>query len=91
LTRTTLPKDIRGGRAYTSDGRLYGRFAVGHGLQHELRVLNNTTGAWTPVPSNLPTSAEADSAYLFGADGNELVYRVGSGNVRLMWARPGGR
>jgi hypothetical protein len=91
LTRTTLPKDIRGGRAYTSDGRLYGRFAVGDGPQHELRVLNNTTGAWTSVPSNLPRSAEADSTYLFGADGNELVYRVGYGNVRLIWARPGGQ
>ena len=82
LSRTTLPKNIRGGRAYTSDGQLYGRFATGDWPQHELRVLNTATGAWTPVQSNLPPDTEA--AYLFGSHGNDLVYRVGRGNVRLL-------
>ena len=34
-------------------------------------------------------AAESDGAFLLGADGEHLVYRVGYGNVRLFWVRPG--
>jgi hypothetical protein len=38
----------------------------------------------------LPEAARAEGVFLLGADGDDLVYRVGHGYVRLLSIRPGG-
>jgi hypothetical protein len=89
LNRTVIPKRIADGRAYTSDGRLYVRFRVARSQRPELRVLDRATGDWLRVAANVPEAAEEEGAFLLGADGRELVYRVGYGNVRLHRVKPG--
>jgi len=74
-------------RAFASNGRLYAQFPIKDQIiRTELRVLERGTGKWIPVRANLPDQV---AAFLLGADGDELVYRVhGGGNVQLIWARP---
>ena len=88
ICRTVIPSDTSFGRAYTSDGRFYVRLREKRS-RPELRVLDVSDGTWKPLPANLPEPTELDGAFLLGADGEELVYRVGHGNTRLIWARPG--
>ena len=88
IRRTVIPNDTSYGRAYTSDGRFYVKRRE-KGSRPELRVLDLSNGTWQPLPANLPESIEFDRALLLGSDGEELVYRVGHGNIRLVWARPG--
>ena len=88
IRRTVIPGETSHGRAYTSDGRLYVRM-LGNGAGAELRVLEGSDGTWKTLPDNLPDRAELDGAFLLAADGINLVYRVGHGNTRLIWARPG--
>jgi hypothetical protein len=90
IRRTVVADGMSLGQAYTSDGRFYVR-TRGTGTFPELRVLNLSDGTWTTLPANLPERAEFDRAFLLGADGEDLVYRIGYGNVRLMWARPGAK
>jgi hypothetical protein len=90
MRRSLLPGHMEMGRAYAGDGRLYGRFLV-EGRSPELRVFDASAGTWTPVSANLPEREEFDRAMLLGADGEDLVYRLGPGNVRLFWARPSAR
>ena len=86
LTRTVLPRDLFGGKAYTASGRFYARHRTGT-TTRELRVLDTKTGTWTTVPDNLP--AELTSrGLLLGAHGDELVYQFGPGNLRLIYAKP---
>jgi hypothetical protein len=80
LSRTVLPDRLDMGRAYTQDGVLYAWFP-----DRQLRRLETKTGKWTIVRTNLPERIEYP--FLFGADGQELVYRVAPGNVRLIFAR----
>jgi hypothetical protein len=84
LSRTSLRGVQPIGRGFASDGRLYGQFRAGAGT--ELRVLDTQSGIWKPVRTNLP---ERTSAFLLGANGKDLVYRLNqSGHVQLIWARP---
>jgi YD repeat-containing protein len=86
ISRTVLP-DLGGmGRAYTSDGKLYAQFLSTDRRRPVLRRLDRTTGQWSPVATNLPEGVELP--FLLGADGKDLVFRVGPGNVRLLYARP---
>jgi YD repeat-containing protein len=86
LSRTVLP-DLSGtGRAYTADGTLYAQFLLSDKRPTELRRLDNTTGQWTAVSTNLPPHEHVP--FLLGADGRDLTFRVGPGNVRLLFARP---
>jgi hypothetical protein len=81
LSRTPLP-DISGtGRAYTSDGLLYWQSS-----DRQLRKLDTNTGKWTPVAVRLPEHERVP--FLLGADGKNLVYRLGPGNVRLLYVTP---
>ena len=89
IVSRTIISTSRSGRAYTSDGRLYCRFRTNDKRYSELRVLDTASGNWFTVSANLPAAAESDGAFLLGADGAHLVYRVGYGNVRLLWVRPG--
>ena len=89
LSRTVIPSHIPNGRAYTSDGRLFGRFRIEGKQRPELRMLDTRTREWRPMPANLPESVEFEGAFLLGSDGSNLVYQVGYGNVRLLWVRPG--
>jgi hypothetical protein len=88
IRRTVIPDDTSFGRAYTSDGRFYVRVRE-KGSRPELRVFEPSHGTWKPVSENLPERIDLDGTLLLGADGEELVYRVGHGNTRLVWARPG--
>jgi hypothetical protein len=74
-------------RAFNGKGKLYAQFRTdSRAAPTELRVLDTGTGEWLPVRANLP---EQISAFLLGAEGDQLVYRVNrGGNVRLIWARP---
>jgi hypothetical protein len=75
------------GRAFDSNGRLYAQFSAGgRDGQTVLKVLDKRTGEWISARTNLPGQM---SAFLLGADGDELVYRVNrGGNVHLLWAKP---
>jgi hypothetical protein len=88
IRRTVIPGNTSFGRAYTSDGRFYVRLRE-TGSRPELRVLDLADATWKPLSANLPEPIELDGALLLGADGEELVYRVGHGNTRLVWAQPG--
>lgn len=77
LTRNIIPSYSDMGRAYTSDGALY-RVDSGR-----LSRLDSATGKWIPAAAKPP-----DRALLFGADGDDLVFRMGPGNVRLLYVRP---
>jgi hypothetical protein len=88
LSRTALPRDRGLGRAFTADGRLYARFPGEKRDSLELRVLDTVTGTWTSVADNLPERERAPGL-LLGADGNDLVYKMGPGMVRLLRVRPG--
>ena len=88
IRRTVIPNDTSFGRAYTSDGRFYVRVRE-KGSRPELRVLDPSDATWKRLSENLPDRIEFDRALLLGADGEELVYRVGHGNTHLIWARPG--
>ena len=88
LQRTLLMETPRlYSRGYAGTGQLYAQFPVNQETQEfALRMLDKATGKWTPVQSNLPAGT---SAFLLGADGEDLVYRLnGGGNVHLIWARP---
>jgi YD repeat-containing protein len=86
LVSRTAVGDMQGmGRGFTSDGRLYAQFRGTAGII-ELRVLDVPSGLWKPARTNLP---ERMSAFLLGADGKDLVYRINqAGSVHLIWARP---
>jgi hypothetical protein len=72
-------------RAYDGKGHLYAQFPNGDNHK-ELRRLDTRDGQWVPVRANLPDDV---SAFLLGADGDQLVYRVNrGGHVRLIWAKP---
>ena len=90
LSRTPLSDRLSLGRAFTADGRLYARFARQKGQTPELRVLDTATAKWTAAADNLP-ERERSAAFLLGADGNDLVYRVGHGMVRLLRVPPRAR
>jgi len=88
LRRIPLPsKHGLYSRAFAGNGRLYAQFPVHDGAEAtELKVLETATGNWTPLRSNLPGDA---AAYLLGAEGDDLVYRLNrGGNMHLVWARP---
>jgi hypothetical protein len=87
LTRTVLPRRLYGGKAYTASGRLYARHRS-TGTGHELKVLDTAIGTWTTVADNLPAELRSNGL-LLGANGDELVYQFGPGNLRLMYAKPG--
>ncbi len=101
INRTVLARDFAPlGRAFTrsSDGRLYsydwlekadGKKARPANSKRVLRVLDTGSGTWQVVDDNLPREINEDYGFLLGSDGDDLVYRVGYGNVRLVWARPG--
>ncbi len=89
LGRTRLPQKLNHGRAFTSDSKLYARFPVNDNTALELRVLDKATGLWTAVPTNLPDYLEPQTTLLLGAHGNDLVYRLGPGNVRVIRVAPG--
>lgn len=89
LRRTPVGDKFNHGRAYTSDGKLYTRVLVDGGTKLELRVLDQAAGQWLPVASNLPDYAAEQGATLLGAHGNDLIYRLAGGNVRLLRVHPG--
>ena len=81
LSRTVLNENLRGGRAYTSDGKLYARILTrASGQQRRLSVLDTKTGKWSAVSTGLPR----DAGLLLGADGKHLVFLTGM-NYRLLW------
>ena len=49
----------------------------------QLRVLDTRTGDWTAVADNLPDGRDSWRAFLLGAEGNELVYAIGSRVLRV--------
>jgi YD repeat-containing protein len=89
ISRTILDSRLSAGRAFTANGRLYARFHTIDSQRPELKVLDTAKGTWTAVHDNLPDQIKRQGVFLLGADGDDLVYRVGSGNVRLVWAQPG--
>jgi hypothetical protein len=89
LRRTPAGDNFNQGRAYTSDGKLYTRVLVDGQRKLELRVLDQPTGQWLPVAANLPDYAEQQGSTLLGAHDNDLIYRLGGGNVRLLRVHPG--
>ena len=91
LSRTVVQGRMNMGRAFTSDGKFYARFAVDGGKEFELRVLDRATGQWTAVATNLPEHGDWPRAVLLGAHGKDLVYRIGPGNVHVMRVEPGAR
>lgn len=88
-SRTLIPRMLSLGRAFTKEGRFYGLFRIGKAGDWELRLLDTATGKWTPVADNLPPNEKSDRAMLLGADGDDLVYEIGYGSVRLLLVRPG--
>jgi hypothetical protein len=81
LSRTPVPGFSGTGRAYTSDGVLYWQFR-----ERQVRRLDTKTGKWSPAAVSLPEHEHIP--FLLGADGKDLVYRPGPGNVRLLYVRP---
>jgi hypothetical protein len=75
------------GRAYTSAGKLYAHERVGK--ERRLRVLDLTDGQWKASALNLPEHLKDETMFLLGSDGEDLVFRVGYGNYRLVTLRPG--
>jgi hypothetical protein len=75
------------GRAFDGRGKLYAQFPIdARAGQIELKALDVESRRWVPVRPNLP---EGTRAFLFGADGERLVYGLNvPGNVHLVWARP---
>lgn len=88
LSRTPMPHRMNAGRAFTSGGKLYARLKVKDSRVPQLHVLDRPNNTWNAVPSNLPAYIEQEGAFLFGAHGNDLVYRLGSGNVRVLRVAP---
>jgi len=81
LSRTVLTEDLHGGRAYTSDAKLYARILTREpGKQKRLSVLDTKTGKWSEVANELPR----DSAMLLGSDGKHLIFTTGT-TYRLLW------
>lgn len=88
LRRTPVSARMDGGRAFAGPGRLYAQ-SLKSGSTAELNVLDTVTGTWKPARMNIPDRFIDQGPMLLGADGDNLVYRVGrGGNVHLVWARP---
>lgn len=80
LSRTSIQQQLHGGRAYTSNGKLYGRILTREpGLQQRLSVLDAKSGTWSTVTTELPR----DAAMLLGADGKVLVFWTGTNSTAL--------
>jgi hypothetical protein len=80
LSRTPVAESLYGGRAFTSDGKLYARILTRQpGQQKRLSVLDTKTGTWAAVSRELPR----DAALLLGADGKHLVFTTGT-SYRLL-------
>ena len=91
LSRTRLPDNLHHGRAFTSDGKLYARLKAKDNSAPQLHLLDRATATWNAVPTNLPAHLEREGIFLLGAHGNDLVYRAGPGNVRILRVAPGTR
>jgi hypothetical protein len=75
------------GRAYTSAGKLYAHEMVGK--TRRLRMLDPSDRQWRAVALKLLEELKEETTFLLGADGENLVFRVGYGNYRLISLRPG--
>jgi len=89
LTRTPVAARLDRGRAFSGKGRLYAQFVTGEGQDAQVKVLDTSTGNWSPVRINLPDHITRNGLMLLGADGDNLVFRLGGGgNVHLVWTIP---
>jgi len=76
-----MGRDLRGGLAFTSSGRLCRQTPAGKAKLSGIECLDRNSGSWKHA-GDAPVQG-----LLLGADGDELVFSRGDGVITLHWAK----